>query len=83
MSEIFEEEKRTFEALRAELAERSHGQFVLIKRDRLLGVYPTWQEAVSAGYDLVEAGLGGFLVRPICRLDEEEKFMTCYIGGAR
>jgi hypothetical protein len=56
------EEVRTFEAHLAGWADRE-GQFVLIKGSDVLGFYPSYDEALGAGYDRL--GDGPFLVKQV------------------
>lgn len=41
----------------------NHGLFVLVGDDAVAGLYPTFEAALSAGYD--RFGLGPFLVKPV------------------
>jgi len=56
------EEVATYEAHLPGWADRE-GQFVLIKGRDVLGFYPSYEEALEAGYD--QLGLGPFVVKQI------------------
>ncbi len=56
------DELRTYRRLLPKLLDRE-GQHVLIVGERLIGVFPTFQEAVGAGYDF--HGLKPFFVERI------------------
>ena len=46
---MFEKEYQIFEKKKPELLKTNSGYFAVIKEEELLGVYPTFQEAYSAG----------------------------------
>ena len=60
---MLEEEIRYYEDHQKELLAKSPGKFVLIKGDKLLGVFDTQEEALAAGGRLF--GLESFLVRRV------------------
>jgi hypothetical protein len=60
--EGFARERQTYEAHKADLLQ-SEGQFVLIKGGDVLGVWPTFEETLEAGYERL--GLQPFYVREI------------------
>jgi len=49
MSRILDRERTYYEAHRDELLREHRGEFVVIKDDHLLGIYPTRREAREAG----------------------------------
>jgi hypothetical protein len=48
------------------------GKFVVIRGDEVLGVWPTYEKALGAGYD--EYGLEPFLVKKIQRVEPVHYF---------
>ena len=69
------EELKTYQAQKADLLRRSHGKFVLIKGDQIIGLYDRETDAFSEGYQRFR--LTGFLVKQVL---EQEKVYT--IGGS-
>src|SRR3990172_115536 len=67
MAMILDEERGYFEAHKAEFLAGHRGQYVLIKRSELLGIFPDAASAYADG--LKRFGLQPFLVRQI--LEEE------------
>ncbi len=70
-----ETELLAYRRLRPTLLDRT-GAFALVSGDCLLGVYETYDEALSAGYRKV--GLRPFLVKRIA-VGEDTCFMCCDI----
>jgi hypothetical protein len=69
-----EQETATFQReLPSLLAEPgNHGAFVLVCGEQLAGIYPTFEAALSAGYD--KFGLTPFLVKQITDHEEPRYF---------
>lgn len=57
------EESRTFEANRARWAEEHDSEFVLIRGTKVVGFYPTNEQALSAGY--THFGVAPFFVKQV------------------
>ena len=67
-SDKLDSELKTYEANRDNLLQRYEGKYVLIKGDRILGVYDTKLDAVAVGHQ--QAGPEPFLVK---RVEQIEK----------
>ena len=65
-----EKELATYEVYRSELLASALGKFVLIKGDRVVGVFGTWEEAADHGYE--ELGRVAFLVKEILEIERVE-----------
>ncbi|MFH1067353.1 MAG: hypothetical protein V1746_05595 [bacterium] len=48
------------------------GKYALIFKQKLIGIFPTYQEALSKGYEL--AGLETFLVQQISQIPQVQQF---------
>jgi hypothetical protein len=48
------------------------GKFVLIQKDKVAGVYDTYQDALKVGYD--KFGLEPFLVKQIAAVERANRF---------
>lgn len=67
-------ELTTYEMHRSQLASENEGNFVLIRGPEILGTWPTYEEAVRAGYE--KCGLEtAFLVKQILAVERVE-FIT-------
>jgi hypothetical protein len=60
------------EALEALISAGKEGQFALIHEDQVAGAYPTFKEALEAGYEIFE--LSPFLVKRIEAVEEIKVF---------
>ncbi len=70
-SERLATELTTYETHRSELASKDEGKFVLIRGPEILGTWPTYEEAVRAGYEM--CGLARpFLVKQISAVERVE-----------
>ncbi|MBI3269097.1 MAG: hypothetical protein HYZ53_08740 [Planctomycetes bacterium] len=67
MPGFLEEELKSHEGLKAELLAESKGRFVLIKKDRVVGVFEAEEEAIDHGYQ--QFADQGFLVGQILDID--------------
>ena len=67
-----EQEQKTYQENMESLKDQE-GKFVLIRGDKIVGVYDTYQDALQAGYD--EFKLEPFLVKQI-RFVEAVQFFT-------
>lgn len=67
-----EQEQKTYQENMESLKDQE-GKFVLIRGDKIVGVYDTYQDALQAGYD--EFKLEPFLVKQI-RFVETIQFFT-------
>jgi hypothetical protein len=51
MEDIFDLEKRTYEKNKNNLIGKSRGKHVLIKKDKIIGVFDTKLDAIRQGYE--------------------------------
>jgi hypothetical protein len=74
MAMALETESATFQRELSTLLEdpANRGQFALVRGDNVAGVYPTFEAALSAGYD--RFGLDPFLVKEITEHEEPRYF---------
>jgi len=63
----FERSLATYRANLPQLLVGDEGKFVVILDDRILGTWPTYTDALNAGYEAFE--LEPFLVKQVCRDD--------------
>jgi hypothetical protein len=66
MTEALERELATYRARLPELS-AEQGKFILIHGDEVLGIYDSYQDALTAGYE--KAGLDPFLVKRISAVE--------------
>ncbi len=69
------EELKTYQAQKANLLRQSHGKFVLIKGDQIIGLYDREEEAYREGYQRFRRA--AFLVKQV-----QEQDKTYYVGGS-
>jgi hypothetical protein len=69
MSALLDRELQTFEAHREELVGQAKGKYVLIKEDRVVGLFETWQAGVDRGFQVL--GHTPFLVKKVLTKQEE------------
>jgi hypothetical protein len=62
---VLDEEIRTYEAHKQDLLRDHEGEFVLIKGTDIIGIFPTRDEAMSAGYRRYLLMKEPFLMRQI------------------
>ena len=67
MTNVLDEELRTYESHKAELLTTDKGKFVLIKRDKVVGIFVAEEDALDRGYR--EFGRPPFLVKQILEVD--------------
>lgn len=77
MAELPEEEVRTYESLVAQWAEHE-GQFVLIRGTDVIGFYPSYEEALTAGYE--RFGVATFFVREVS--PDQVQFVSRFVAPA-
>lgn len=71
---VLEQEIETFERHRAELVGRARGDFVLIKGERIVGIFDSEIDAINRGYE--EFGNVPFLVQQILEIDIPLQFTS-------
>ncbi len=65
-------ELETYNKCKDELVAKGEGKFVLIRADRVAGMWDTYEDALQAGYN--QFGLEPFLVKRIQRIDRVQFF---------
>lgn len=75
---MFEKELRYYKAHKDEFLERHANKFLVIKGDRLLGVYTTEKDAYEAG--LKEFGNVPFLIKRVVEEEEVIRFPALVLG---
>jgi hypothetical protein len=73
------QELATYEAHRAELVRKHDGKAVLIKHNRIIGVFDDLAAAMDRGEELFPGE--AFFVRKIAAVDEPVVFTLAFIGG--
>ena len=79
MSDLLDEEVRTFQAHRTELLGRALGKYVLIKNDRIIDDFASEEDALKRGYE--EFGNAPFLVKEVTEVDLPLNFTSFMIAG--
>lgn len=64
-------ERRTYEAHKPELLASHEGQWVVIHRDRILGVRPDYEDALRLGYEQI-----GYVDLMVHRIQAEEPVLV-------
>jgi hypothetical protein len=67
-------ETQTYERLRAELLGRARGKYVLIKGERIVDVFASYEDAISRGYQ--EFGLEPFMVKQVLDFEIPRQFAS-------
>lgn len=78
MSSALQKETETFDAKKKELLARGEGKFVLIKGDRVVGLFDSQGDTLQEGYRLF--GRQPFLVKQVLALDVPLPFASPLIG---
>lgn len=71
---LLSKEIKTYNENKEVLLRNSSGKFVLIKEDRIIGVYDTRNDAIKIGID--KFGNEPFLVKKISEIDETQNFTS-------
>ncbi len=71
---ILKEELKTYEDNKAELLKSDRSKFVLIKGDKIIGIYDTYNDAIKIGID--KFGNVPFLVKQILEVEPRENFTS-------
>ena len=72
-------ESRTYAAHKAELLKRAEGKFVLIKGDRILGIFDTQREGIRHGFETL--GHVSFLTKQILPVDPVYMVYATAVGA--
>lgn len=75
---MFEKELRYYKTHKEELLKRHANKFLVIKGDRVLGVYGTDKDAYEAG--LKELGNVPFLIKKVTKEEEVVRFPALVLG---
>ncbi len=75
---LLERELRFFESKKRELLSLYQGQFAVIKGERLVGTYTTFQEAFEAG--VKEFGTAPFLIRQVVEKEQVLQYPALSVG---
>jgi len=78
-TDLFERDLDYFERHRVALLQSACGKFVLIKGERVIGIFDTEIEAVRAGYD--HFGNEAFLVKHVVEADVPLNFTAFNLGA--
>ena len=78
MPTVLDDELATYEKHREELLGRGKGHFVLIKKDRVVDVFASREDALKRGYE--EFGNEPFLVKEIVEIEVPSYFTSFHIG---
>jgi len=81
MTPTLEEERAFFAAHETEWVEAHSGRFVVVKGDRLLGVFDSIEQALAAG--AASFGMESFLVRRLGERQEEVHIPALTLGLLR
>lgn len=74
MSEILGLELDTYKKHREALLKAAEGSFVVISRDKILGVFESQSDAIRQGYD--QLGNVPFLVKQVLEVEEVHGFVS-------
>lgn len=78
---ILKKELETYEDSKASLLKSSRGKFVLIKEDKIIGIYDTYNDAIKIGID--KFGNKPYLVKRILEVEPTENFTSNLIKISR
>lgn len=78
MAAVLDRELRTYDHHRDRLLGSDEGRFVLIKDDRVCGIYDSKMDAIAAGYQ--QFGNVPFLVKQILKIETPQSFVSNLLG---
>ena len=78
MPELLEKEIETYNAHKSELVVQSKGKYVLIKDDRIIGVFDSEMDAAHQGYE--RFGNVPFLVKQVVEVEVPLDFTSSLLG---
>ena len=78
MSLLLDTELKTYDEHRDHLLGTAEGKFVLIRSDRVFGVYDSKMDAIADGYK--QFGNVPFLVKQIVRVEIPQNFISNLLG---
>ena len=68
-----------YHSQKAELVKHYNGQFALVKEDKLIGSYTTWEEAFTSGVQ--QFGNVPFLIKLVQETEDVIQFPAFVVGG--
>ena len=78
MAQVLEIELKTYEQQRDHLLGTAEGKFVLIRNDKVIGVYDSKMDAIAQGYQ--QFGNVPFLVKQILKIEVPQNFISNLLG---
>ena len=78
MLELLDTEVETYERHREELLGHAEGKFVLVRDDKVVGVFDSKMDAIAQGYQ--RFGNVPFLVKQIVRVELPQNFVSHLLG---
>jgi hypothetical protein len=78
MAGILDTELKTYEQHRHNLLGTAEGKFVLIRNDRVIGIYDSKMDAIAQGYQ--QFGNVPFLVKQIVKVETPQNFISNLLG---
>lgn len=78
MAKVLETELKTYDQHRDHLLGTAEGKFVLIRNDRMIGVYDSKMDAIALGYQ--QFGNVPFLVKQIVKVETPQNFTSNLLG---
>lgn len=78
MTQVLEQEEKTYEIHRQQLLGTDEGKFVLIREDQVAGVYDSKRDAIAEGYK--QFGNIPFLVKRIIKVETPQNFVSNLLG---
>lgn len=79
MGTALQKEIETFKAKKNEVLAQAEGKFVLIKGEKVIGLFESQGDALQEGYK--QFGKGPFLVKQVLALDVPLRFASPLIGA--
>lgn len=72
--DLLETELQTYNAKKQELLSQASGKYVLIKADKVIGIFDTESDAIRQGYE--KFGNEPFLVKQILEIEPTQNFLS-------
>lgn len=78
MPEVLDIELETYERHRQELLGKAEGKYVLIRQDKVIGVFDSQSDAIQQGYE--RFGNVPFLVKQVLKVETPQNFVSNLLG---
>lgn len=78
MGRLLDTELKTYDQHREHLLGTAEGKFVLIRNDRVVGVYDSKMDAIAEGYR--QFGNVPFLVKQVVKVETPQNFISNLLG---